>query len=259
MNAVLPTIMDLLGLAQDTMEIGFLVFLRVGAMMALLPAFGEQAVPQRIKLILALAFTAATAPALGPDLAGLTVPLAKLMATETMAGLLLGIGLRLFVHALQIAGAIAAQATTLSQFFGGAGPEPQPGLTNVLVVAGLAAAVATGLHIRVAELLILSYAPLPAGQWPGAADVSTWGLAQVVRAFSLGFSLAAPFTIASVIYNIALGVINRAMPQLMMSMIGAPALTLGGLALLALSAPMALALWVQTLNSYVANPFAVVP
>jgi flagellar biosynthesis protein FliR len=129
----------------------------------------------------------------------------------------------------------------------------------VLVVAGLAAAVATGLHIRVAEMLILSYGPLPAGQWPGAADVSTWGLAQVTRAFSLGFSLAAPFTLASVIYNVATGVINRAMPQLMVSMIGAPALTLGGLALLAISAPMALGLWIQTLNAYAANPFAPVP
>lgn len=259
MNALLPAIAELIGLAQSTLEIGFLVFLRVGAMMALLPAFGEQAVPQRIKLVLALAFTAVTAPALGPDLAGLDVPLPKLMATETIAGLLLGIGLRLFVHTLQIAGAIAAQATTLSQFFGGAGPEPQPGFTNMLVVAGLAAAVAAGLHIRVAEMLILSYMPLPAGQWPGSADVSTWALAQVARAFSLGFALAAPFTIASVIYNVALGVINRAMPQLMMSMIGAPALTLGGLALLALSAPMALALWIQTVNAYAANPFAVVP
>lgn len=259
MNALLPAIADLLGLAQDTLEIGFLVFLRVGAMMALLPAFGEQAVPQRIKLVLALAFTAVTAPALASGLAGLNVPFVKLMATETIAGLLLGVGLRLFVHALQIAGAIAAQATTLSQFFGGAGPEPQPGFTNVLVVAGLAAAVATGLHIRVVEMLILSYAPLPAGQWPGTVGVSQWGLAQVARAFSLGFALAAPFTIASVIYNVALGVINRAMPQLMMSMIGAPALTLGGLALLALSAPMALALWTQTLNAYAANPFAMIP
>jgi flagellar biosynthesis protein FliR len=259
MNVLIPAISDLIGLAQSTLEIAFLVFLRVGAMMALLPAFGEQAVPQRIKLVLALAFTAVTAPALAPQLAALNVPFPTLMATETIAGLLLGIGLRLFVHALQIAGAIAAQATTLSQFFGGAGPEPQPAFTNVLVVAGLAAAVATGLHIRVAEMLILSYAPLPAGQWPGSADVSQWGLRQVARAFSLGFVLAAPFTIASVIYNVALGVINRAMPQLMMSMIGAPALTLGGLALLALSAPMALALWIQTLNAYAANPFAPVP
>jgi flagellar biosynthesis protein FliR len=227
--------------------------------MALVPAFGEQAVPQRIKLVLALAFTAVTAPALGPDLAGLDVPFAKLMATETIAGLLLGIGLRLFVHALQIAGSIAAQAATLSQFFGGAGLEPQPAFTNVLVVAGLAAAVATGLHIRVAEMLILSYSPLPAGQWPGAADVSTWGLAQITRAFTLGFSLAAPFTLASVIYNVAIGVVNRAMPQLMVSMIGAPALTLGGLALLAVSAPMALGLWIQMLNAYAANPFGPVP
>ena len=45
-----------------------LVFLRVGAVMALLPAFGEQIVPQRIRLVLTLAFSAVVAPAVWADL-----------------------------------------------------------------------------------------------------------------------------------------------------------------------------------------------
>ena len=35
-----------------------LVFVRVGAMVALMPGLGEQAVPQRVKLALVVAFTA---------------------------------------------------------------------------------------------------------------------------------------------------------------------------------------------------------
>jgi flagellar biosynthetic protein FliR len=247
------------GVGQDLLWIGFLVFLRVGAVMALMPAFGEQAVPQRVRLVLALAFTAVVAPSVTEKAAPFVGVLALPLATETIAGLVIGIGLRMFIFALQMAGTIAAQAASLSQLFGGAGPEPQPAISNLLIMAGLALAVMAGLHVRAAELMILSYDILPLGQLPGAADLADWGLAQVVRAFALAFTLAAPFVVASLIYNMALGVINRAMPQLMVAFVGAPALTLGGLVVLAVAAPVALAVWMQAFGDFLAAPFTVPP
>ena len=116
---------------------------------------------------------------------------------------------------------------------------------------------ASGLHVHIAEYLILSYDLLPPGRLPLAGDMADWGLAQVSRAFALGFSLAAPFVIASFLYNLALVVINKAMPQLMVAFVGAPALTLGGLVLLALTAPLALAVWLAMLQGFFAAPFAV--
>ncbi len=77
----------------------------------------------------------------------------------------------------------------------------------------------------------------------------------MAAAFALAFSLAAPFTIASFVYNLALGVINRAMPQLMVTFVGAPAITLGGLALLLVSAPILLGIWHQCLVDFIADPF----
>ncbi len=74
----------------------------------------------------------------------------------------------------------------------------------------------------------------PWGGGLASPDLARWGLAQVSRSFALAFSLAAPFVIAGLLYNVALGVINRAMPQLMVAMVGAPAITLGGIALFAL-------------------------
>ena len=59
-----------------------LVFLRVGAAMALLPAFGEQAVPQRLRLILALAFTAIVAPAVWGTLPRTTAAAPFLIAQD---------------------------------------------------------------------------------------------------------------------------------------------------------------------------------
>lgn len=257
MNELIQQLTALSGIAAEMLWSGLMVFMRVGAAVSLMPAFGEQSVPQRVRLVLALAFTAVVAPAVQtvPDPAQAAIlPL----IAETLIGLMLGIGLRLFILALQTAGAIAAQATTLSQMFGDAGPEPQPAIGNLLVMAGLAVAVASGLHVRAAELLILSYQMLPAGQFPGAEDMAQWGLSQISHAFALAFSLAAPFTVAALLYNVALGVINRAMPALMVSFIGAPALTAGGLVLMALVAPLALALWLQALQGFLDAPFQAV-
>jgi len=253
---------ELIALARDGLAVGFIVFLRVGAAMALLPAFGEQVVPMRIRAVAALAFTIIVAPAVASDAATLAAAPSgwiRALATETLAGLTLGIALRVFVLILQIAGTMAAQATSLAQFFGGSGVDPQPAISQVLVMAGLTLALMAGLHVRVAELLILSYVLLPAGEFPLRAALAGWGLSHIARAFALAFSLAAPFVIGALIYNMALGAINRAMPQLMVAFVGAPALTAGGLILLVLTVPSALAVWMAALNGFFADPFGSIP
>lgn len=245
-------------LGQEALAAGFLVFLRVGAAMAVLPVFGEQLIPMRIRLALTLAFTLVVSPAVLPEMVAMLdgrPPGALTILTEVLAGLSLGLALRLFVMALQIAGTMAAQATSLAQFFGGAGADPQPAMAQLLLIAGLALAVAAGLHVRAAEALILSYDLLPAGRLPTPSVMAEWGTAQVARAFTLAFTLAAPFVIAALIYNVALGVINKAMPQLMVVLIGAPALTMGGLALLMVAVVPLLGVWMLAFDRFLSNPF----
>ncbi len=254
---------DLLALSEAGFWAAVLVFLRVGAMMALLPVFGEQAVPVRVRLALTLAFTAVVLPAIAPLMQGMSLTPGRLLAqagAEVLAGLLMAMMLRLFVNGLQVAGTIAAQATSLSQIFGGsAGADPAPAIGHVLVIGGLALATLAGLHVRVATWIIDGYLLIPPGTLPAPATVAEVGLAQVARVFALGFTLAAPFVVASLIYNVTLGVINRAMPQLMVAFVGAPAITAGALMLLLLSAPLLLPIWVQALIGFMAAPFGAPP
>ncbi|SLN62737.1 flagellar biosynthetic protein FliR [Roseisalinus antarcticus] len=233
------------------------VFLRVGAIMAMLPAFGEQSVPLRIRLGLGVAFTLVIFPAAVTLSTGMTsAPSFVATISELLVGLMFGLFLRFFVMVLQIAGTIAAQSTSLSQIFGGsAGFEPLPAMGHVLVVAGLALATILGLHVHAAEYMLLSYQLVPPGVIPSADVVAEIGVQEVGRTFALSFTLAAPFVIASLLYNVTLGVINRAMPQLMVAFVGAPAITAGGLALLAIAAPILLGLWSDKLFAFMANPF----
>lgn len=246
---------DLFGIGQPVAIAAVMVFLRIGAALALLPAFGEQSVPARVRLVIALAFTSIVTPAVAT-----TMPSDLSLfhaAAEIAAGLALGAAFRMMIIALQIAGTIIAQATSLSQIAGGAAPEPLPAVGHFLTSAGLALAVMAGLHVKLAEVLILSYQVWPAAALPSAASFAEWGLSKIAQAFSLAFALAAPFTIAALMYNLALGAINRAMPTLMVSFIGAPALSAGGLALLAILAPLLLSVWVYNLENLMENPFEV--
>jgi len=244
--------------AQVTLWTGFLVFLRVGAIMAVMPAFGERVVPARIKLVVALAFTFIVAPAaaaqfdLPPQNVG---TMARFAVTEVIVGLALGLAIRLFILAVQTAGSIAAQATSLAQVLGGSAAEPMPAIGHVLTVGALALAVMTGLHVKAAAYIIFSYDVLPAGRFADAQALSAWGTHRVAQAFGLAFSLAAPFIIISVIYNLTLGVINKAMPQLMVAFVGAPVITLGGLFVLFAMSPMILSVWADALDSFFTAPF----
>ncbi len=252
----------LMGFGQDALWSGFVVFLRIGAMMLFLPAFGEGSVPGRVKVAIGIGFTLVVLPAVAPDIPAYAGPTATvaLVAAETLAGLFFGLLLRLFVIALQIAGTIAAQSTSLSQLFGGsAGAEPQPAIGHLLTIGGLALAAVLGLHVRLALFMVHTYTLSPFGQVIAPDVVSATGLSEIARAFALAFTLAGPFVVASLIYNVTLGIINRAMPQLMVAFVGAPAITAGGLGLLLLTAPILLSIWVGALDGFMENPFSGAP
>lgn len=249
----------LLDLTQAGLAALMLVFVRVGAVAALLPGFGEQMVPVRVRLAVAIAFTLVVAPMVAPEALAIDPrrPFFLLMAIEAGAGLMLGIALRLIVLALQLAGSIASQSTALAQIFGaGATPDPLPAIGNLLALAGLTLAVVADLHVKAAVMMARSYELLPIGAALPAADMLAWGAARVGGAFALGFSLAAPFVIAAFAYNVALGAINKAMPQLMVSFIGAPAITAGAILLLLLASPLILTHWGDVLDATLAAPLA---
>lgn len=252
---------ELLRMSRTTLIVGFVVLLRVGGMVALAPGFGEQALPARIKLVVSVAITLLCMPAMHATLVPLIVRSGPpfWMMFEIATGVFLGMGLRLFIIALQVAGMIAAQATSLSQLLGGTAGEPQPAIGNLMVMAGIAILMQMGFPLYLVEFVLESYQALPAGALPDAGALHDWGLAGVSRAFSLAFMIAAPFVITGLIYNAALGAINRAMPQLMVAFVGAPALTAGGLILLAIALPGGIIVWREGMANFLTHPFGGAP
>ncbi|MEM7487486.1 MAG: flagellar biosynthetic protein FliR [Pseudomonadota bacterium] len=228
----------------------FAAFLRIGGLMLLVPGLGDAMIPLRVRLVAAFALSAAVAPAV--DLP--TNVDAWTIASETVTGLALGAVLRFLAQALMMAGMMAAQLTSLAQLFGT--QEPSSAIGNVLNLAGLALLMAAGLPLMLVEMLIRSYDVLPVGQWPEGGDLARWGVSRIGHAFALAVGLAAPFALVALIYNAAMGVLNRAMPQLMVALVGAPAITaLAGIVLF-LSAPLILVVWKGSMVAALGDPIA---
>lgn len=241
------------------------VFARIGAAVSLAPGFGEASIPTRIKLGAAVALTALAWPAVAPLAAAHPTPetafdIGFLIGAEAICGLALGLSVRMLIFALQYAGSIAAQATSVAQILGGGvTPDPMPALGALLTLAGIALALAAGLAEKLVAAIISSYAVLPYGVLPVFGDLAAWGVARGADTFGLAFGLAAPFCAGALLYNLALGAINRAMPQLMVAFVGAPAITAGALLLLFLSGPVALTHWHGRLDAALSAPFGVSP
>ena len=218
-----------------------LVFARVGAAMMLLPGLGETEVPATIRLAIALTLVPLLLPLLSPGLPPVPeqpAELARLIVLETAAGLWLGGLARLILLAMAMAGQTIALMLGLSSVLT-QDPALGQGGTALSRLFGMVAALlvlSTGLYALPLSAVVGSYAVLPAGD-PLPAGVAAESLAAMgAESLALALRLAAPFVLAAVLFNLALGLLARLAPQVQVYFVAVPAQILGGLALLGLVA-----------------------
>ena len=95
----------------------FLVFARLGSAIMLLPGFGEAFVSPRIRLLIALAITFAVMPIVGdslPKLPDEILGLVMILLGEILVGLFIGALARILLSALQTAGSLIVNFTSLA-------------------------------------------------------------------------------------------------------------------------------------------------
>ncbi|WP_108257767.1 flagellar biosynthetic protein FliR [Mangrovicoccus ximenensis] len=246
MNGAVAALLEILPLTQ-----AFLVLLRIGATMALLPVLGSRTVSAQVRLMMALVLTYAVTPLSGPMQADMTQgDYITACVGEVFAGFLIGFLCRSLFWSIQIAGTMAAQAISLAQILGNQVEQPQGAIGQFLYYAALALAMAMKFHLKVVEALIESYQLIPIGAGVAPETAVRIGVDTFVRLFDIAVALAGPFLVVAVLYNLCLGVVNKAMPQLMVAFVGAPAISWLGLFLLMVSAPVLLHVWLGHLQDF---------
>lgn len=234
------------------------VFARIGAAAFIVPGLGERSVSIRTRLFVALGIALVLAPIVSqfaPLSPQTPTDLLLVLLAEAASGLVIGLAFRFLIFALQTAGMIAAQHLSVAQMFGaGVAPEPEPTIATLLALGGVALALMMGLHVHLVASLAQLYDVLPFGRFPLGSDLAEWSIARVSETFLLGTALAAPFVAVGFAYNLALGALNRAMPQLLVALVGVPALVWIGMVVLALVLPALMDSWTDRLEQVMLDP-----
>ncbi|MEM7744258.1 MAG: flagellar biosynthetic protein FliR [Pseudomonadota bacterium] len=234
------------------------IFARVGAMTFLLPGLGERAISIRVRLAASLAITFLLGPLIAPlipESPRTPLALAFMLGAEATTGLILGFAFRCLIFALQTAGMIASQSISLAQMFGaGVAPEPEPTIATLLSLGGITLMMMAGLHVHAIATLVAFYEIFPFGEFALSASVAEWATERVAQTFALGVTLAAPFVAIGFAYNLALGALNRAMPQLLVALVGVPFIVWIGMVVLYHTMPEIYATWSGSMGRILVDP-----
>lgn len=204
-----------------------LVFARIGAMVMLLPGFGEGYIPVRVKLAIALLLTFIILPlhraAYHVDMQSVA-PLVVLLVHEIIIGVVLGATARVTLAALHVAGSVIAQQLGLGFVTSVDPTQGQQGalMGNFLTLLGIALLFATDTHYLVIAALNDSYKIFSPGELMPSGDVAALATRAFAGAFKIGLQLSAPFLVFGLVFNIGLGVLARLMPQMQVYFVGVP-------------------------------------
>ncbi|MEM6972343.1 MAG: flagellar biosynthetic protein FliR [Pseudomonadota bacterium] len=250
-----------MALLDDLVLLSVCILARVGGALALVPGLGARVMPARLRLVAAVMLTALVVPVMAPSLLD-RVPatpaaLGGAILAEAAAGLVIGLAFRALIFALQVTGTVAAQSITLVHLFGtpieGAG---EPSIATLLTMGGVALMLAAGLHVDLVAAIVQLYQVMPFALAPLSGDVAAFATTRAVGAFGLGLALAVPFVLVGFAYNLALGALSRAMPQLLVALVGVPLLVGLGLVTLWLILPEMMGRWLSIAGEVMGAPLS---
>jgi flagellar biosynthetic protein FliR len=233
--------------AQQVYAAG-LLFARLAAIVMLIPGIGEGFIPARVRIALAFVLALTLFPVIGPSVPSIPQAVsgvAGAVIKETMIGLIIGGILRLFMSSLAAAGEIVSIQTTLA-FSQTANPmqaQPSTTLGTFLGLIGILLVMTTGLHHLFISAIVKSYQLFPFTRPVMVGDAAQLAIETVGKSFALGLQLAAPVLVFSLIFNIAVGVVGRVMPQFQVFFVATPLMVLAGLSIFALSLGVVGVVW----------------
>jgi len=242
----------------QTAFIYMLLFARIGAILMLMPALGEQMIPARMRLGFALAFTLVLYPLLSATMPALPVDVLEIFALifhELAVGLMLGAIIRITVMATQVAGAIIAFQSGLST--AQSADPTQAGIQGAvfgsfLSFVGVTLIFATDLHHVALAAVYDSYTVFTVQTPLMFDDAAQLAIKTVAHAFTIGIQMSAPFIVFGLVFNLGAGILARLMPQMQVFFVLMPANIIGGLILFALLLTMMMGWYISAFEEHLA-------
>ena len=214
---------------------------RLLALISVAPVFSESTIPRRLKILLAAALAVIISPTIGkiPVVPVYSLEGLLIILNEVGIGLSMGFAMRLVFAAVQMAGEVIGLQMGLSfaSFYDRSAGGQTMVLSRFLNIVATLLFVALDGHLMMLAALIDSFQGLPIAGVPLSGH--GWGV--LARAgsmvFSAGTLLSLPMIAALLTMNLAMGILNRASPQLSIFAVGFPVTLLGGMLVLSLVMP----------------------
>jgi flagellar biosynthesis protein FliR len=227
-----------------------LIFVRVGTAVMVMPGVGDGFVPERIRLLFALAFSVILTPVLSgtlPEFSVVGAAFIVLLLGEFVIGLFIGTIARIFMAALDTAGMLMSTQIGLAnaQIFNPAFATQGSIMGAFLSITGALLLFVTNLHHVLISAIVDSYQSFP----PGRIDMSFSGdmadaiAKAVTKAFAIGLHMSMPFIVVTTMVYVGMGILSRLMPQLQVFMISMPVQIVLGLLTLMLCMSAAMLYW----------------
>ncbi|WP_136659692.1 flagellar biosynthetic protein FliR [Nitratireductor sp. XY-223] len=213
-------------------------FSRIGACFMLMPGLGSFRVPAQIRLFVAIAASMALLPlmwqSIYPKVSVSTAGYVSLIFVEILIGAVLGLVARFYALSLQFAGTAVSMMIGYNAMAssGVEENEPQTELGSLIGLTGLLILFMLDFHHIVIEALTMSYDLMPVG---GSFDpqMALITLSDTLSSsFMIILRLISPFIIYGLIFNLAVGMVNKLAPQIPVYFISLPFILTGGLFLL---------------------------
>jgi flagellar biosynthesis protein FliR len=227
----------------------FAAFCRIGGCILVLPGFSTARLPTTIRVLLAVTVTIALLPVMWdliyPRIRGTTPDYLLLCVSESLIGIVLGMIARFYALGLQFLGTVVTMMIGLNTPPAGDVLEDasEGQLTNILTFAGLMVLFMLDFHHQVFIAIADTYRTLP----PGTAFDPQKALITLTDTLAATFyvmlRLASPFILFNVLFNVAIGFINKLAPIVPVYFISAPYMVMGGTILLYLSVAAMLSLY----------------
>lgn len=224
---------------------------RIGGLLAALPVLSGRTVPVKVKVALVLVLGAALAPVIRlPAVPYDPVALAAGLTGEMAIGLTIGLAVRLFFSALELAGELVGMQMGFGvvQLFDPSTSHNTPIVGQFFTLLASLVFLSLNAHMLIIATIVSSYDAIPAF---GASLPSGLG-EEVVRLsqqmFTLGLKLAAPVLVTIFVVNILLAILGRAVSQINVFVLSFPVTIAGGLAVLALALPFMVQLFTREIE-----------
>jgi flagellar biosynthetic protein FliR len=195
---------------------------RLTGIMLFAPFFGSVTIPARVKAVLVLALTALLYPMTASKIPQMTVSQWPMMVfSELLIGVALGVATNVVFDGVQMAGQVLSVQMGYS-------------LVNILDPQTIAMLIFLRLNVHFWILRALArsfdYLPPASGHFGGAFTSSALHIGADV--FSIGVQIAAPVLSATLLADIALGLLGKASPQLPLMLLGPAVKSILGLLIL---------------------------